>query len=342
MRPTQTINKLLEIKFGSHLYGTNTPSSDVDYKGIYLPTAREICLNTYSRTIVQQKSKKQGERNTSDDVDREYFSLDRYLQLLLDGQTVALDMFFAPDWAFVYQNPQWCWVLQIIFDHKMDFLSSNINAFVGYARRQAARYGIRGSRMHVLKALLELLDELPPHDKLIYHLDNINALEERLNGFISLDKKFCLIEVNRKKELFLHANDRSIPLHATVLTAQKLFRKLYDQYSDRATKAMLAGGRDYKAISHALRVNAEAKELLTTGHITFPRPEAELLKQVKMIGTAQQSSDISFDVISQMIEDGLKELVVVQERSILNPTPNRELADNLVFKVYQEIVRCAI
>ncbi len=30
-------NKILEIKVGSHLYGTNTPTSDIDYSGIFLP-----------------------------------------------------------------------------------------------------------------------------------------------------------------------------------------------------------------------------------------------------------------------------------------------------------------
>lgn len=39
------MNKILEMKFGSHLYGTNTPNSDLDYKAIYLPTAREIILD---------------------------------------------------------------------------------------------------------------------------------------------------------------------------------------------------------------------------------------------------------------------------------------------------------
>jgi predicted nucleotidyltransferase len=44
------MNKILEIKFGSALYGTSTPNSDLDLKGIYLPTAKEICLNSYKRT----------------------------------------------------------------------------------------------------------------------------------------------------------------------------------------------------------------------------------------------------------------------------------------------------
>ncbi|WDR21760.1 hypothetical protein CPTAKMNP4_095 [Salmonella phage vB_SenM-AKM_NP4] len=30
--------------FGSHLYGTSTPESDVDFKEIFVPNARDILL----------------------------------------------------------------------------------------------------------------------------------------------------------------------------------------------------------------------------------------------------------------------------------------------------------
>jgi predicted nucleotidyltransferase len=35
---------VVEMRFGSHLYGTDTPDSDVDLKGVYLPEARDILL----------------------------------------------------------------------------------------------------------------------------------------------------------------------------------------------------------------------------------------------------------------------------------------------------------
>jgi predicted nucleotidyltransferase len=31
--------KLVTMKFGSHLYGTNTPASDLDLKSVHLPPA---------------------------------------------------------------------------------------------------------------------------------------------------------------------------------------------------------------------------------------------------------------------------------------------------------------
>jgi hypothetical protein len=35
---------IVQIKFGSHPCGTNTPTSEVDFKTVYLPTARDILL----------------------------------------------------------------------------------------------------------------------------------------------------------------------------------------------------------------------------------------------------------------------------------------------------------
>jgi predicted nucleotidyltransferase len=35
---------IVEMRFGSHLYGTATPLSDLDYKGVYLPDGRDILL----------------------------------------------------------------------------------------------------------------------------------------------------------------------------------------------------------------------------------------------------------------------------------------------------------
>ena len=35
---------IVKMKFGAHLYGTATPDSDMDYKGIFLPTKEELLL----------------------------------------------------------------------------------------------------------------------------------------------------------------------------------------------------------------------------------------------------------------------------------------------------------
>jgi predicted nucleotidyltransferase len=42
---------IVEMRFGSHLYGTATPESDLDFKGVYLPEARDILLQRVKPTV---------------------------------------------------------------------------------------------------------------------------------------------------------------------------------------------------------------------------------------------------------------------------------------------------
>jgi hypothetical protein len=334
------MNKILEIKFGSHLYGTNTPESDLDYKAIYVPTAKEIVLGNYPKTIQTQRNKAHGERNTKDDVDVETVSLDRFLELLCDGQTMALDMLFAPPKMFVGFDPLWADFWIEIVSNKHEFLSSNVNAFVGYARQQAAKYGVKGTRMDALKNTLDLLAKLPPHDKLIDHQLAIVELVEMSKHLISLEKT-PLVEIvhcaapNGRTEPHLHVAGRKIPFHALIKYGTEIFGKIYKGYGERAFKAQLAGGKDYKALSHAVRVNSEAKELLETGKITFPRPDADLLLKIKKI-------EMPFEEISEVIEQGLADLMIAQEKSTLRAEPNREYAQDIVFRAYTKIVKDSI
>lgn len=79
---------IVKMKFGSHLYGTSTEDSDVDYKGIFLPGKREILLNH----IPKCRSFSTGNdlvKNSPDDVDEEIYSLHYFIELACDGQTVA-------------------------------------------------------------------------------------------------------------------------------------------------------------------------------------------------------------------------------------------------------------
>jgi hypothetical protein len=334
------MNKILEIKFGSHLYGTSTPDSDTDLKGIYLPTAKEIVLGTYQRTITRKRNKKQCERNTKDDIDLEIFSLDRYLELLMEGQTVALDMLFSPDFC----SPDYFGITGEIYTNAHRLLTRNVNAFVGYARQQASRYGIKGSRMDALKRTKEMLEALhvsPNYlDTLDYYSQPIEDLVESSKSRISLEK-MPLIEIvmlKGPKGAFdaphLKVNGRNIPFHSKVKYAKEIVDKMLAGYGQRAKKAHLAGGIDWKALSHAVRVNSEALELLGTGVITFPRPDRDLLLQIKL-------GELPYEQVAELIEQGVADLYKAHETSTLPDKPDKEWADNFIYSVYSEIVRKA-
>ncbi len=48
---------IVEMRFGSHLYGTATPQSDLDFKAVYLPAARDILLQRVHDTVTHVPDK---------------------------------------------------------------------------------------------------------------------------------------------------------------------------------------------------------------------------------------------------------------------------------------------
>lgn len=323
------MNKILEIKFGSHLYGTDTPNSDLDLKGIYLPTAKEIVLGNYKKTISTSRPKSEFERNNKDDVDMEIFSLDRYLDLLVQGQTVALDMLFAPHLSYTNSTPQGNQLMYEIYINRHELLNKNVNAFVGYARQQAAKYGQKGFRIHAIRSILELLKAWEGKAHRVGDCDLEHWVPSCGNEHIRIE---YLKAPNGQMEPYLNVCDKKIAFHSTIKYALEHVQKRFDEYGKRALMAEKNEGIDWKALSHAIRVNSEAKELLETSKITFPRPDRELLLAVKL-------GHMDYKEVANIIETGLEDLTKASAESTLKDAPNTEWSDNFIYEVYSKIVK---
>ena len=151
------MRKIVTIKFGSHLYGTSTPASDIDIKSVYVPCARDIALQRVKGSISNKRDKYEGEKNFAGELDEESYSLQRFLDLAAEGQTVALDVLFAPEWAMIGPPaPEWIAIMK----NRNRLLTRKSAAFVGYCRQQANKYGIKGSRVAAAREALKLLDLL--------------------------------------------------------------------------------------------------------------------------------------------------------------------------------------
>lgn len=321
------MNKILEIKFGSHLYGTDTPNSDLDLKGIYLPTAREIVLHSYKKTISTTRPKREHERNNKDDVDIEIFSLDRYVELLTQGQTVALDMLFAPLSSYTFSGDG-VDILLSIYKNREKFLSKSMcNSFFGYAKQQAAKYGQKGFRVHALRESLEWFNKLPDNSKLLDNQDILQILTETNEHIKFVDCK----GPNGVPAKHFEVCDKKYAFHNTVKYVRIHLQKRFDEYGHRALLAEKNEGVDWKALSHAVRVNSQAKELLQDHHITFPRPDKELLLKIKL-------GQMDYKEVAELIENGLQEMTELEKTSTLPDAPDMEFVNNFVFNTYMDVI----
>jgi hypothetical protein len=315
---------IVEMHFGAHLYGTDTPDSDRDLKGVYLPEPRDILLQRVKSSITSTPAKARGEKNTAGDVDREAYSLQRYLGLLSEGQTVALDMLFAPD-AAMTMPPRPLW--RQIQAQASRLVSRRASGFVRYCQQQANKYGIKGSRAATARQALATL----------------SAAEARLGTRVKLEQiSDSLVELAVLEHVtftdvtmpggrsirHLEICGRSVPFTTSIKTAREIAQRVVDEFGQRALQAERNEGIDWKALSHAVRVGREAIELFETGRITFPLPYADHIRRIK-------GGEISYETVANEIENLLVEVEAAATQSSLPETPDRAAIDELVALAYR-------
>ncbi len=256
---------IVKMKFGAHLYGTATLESDVDYKGIFLPTKEQILLGRVPKSYNYSTGKDES-RNTKDDIDIELYSLHYFIKLACDGQTVAMDMLHAPENMILQTSTIW----DVIIKNRKKFYTKNLKSFIDYARRQASKYGIKGSRINATLQVLELLKNENPSQKMRTIWDRLPRIEHCYD---------VAPDPNGMKQY--QVCGKSFQESASIEYVIPILEKFYHEYGRRAKLAAENKNIDWKAVSHALRAAYQTKEILTKNTITFPLRSADFLKRVK-------------------------------------------------------------
>ena len=148
----EKIEILFETISGSKLYGTHSESSDTDIKGVFLPSIEQLVLERASKTFVSSTGSK-NDRNASVDIDKSYYSLQYFLQLVSKGETNCVDILFADtnEECVLKTSPIW----EKIIANKEKIVTKNIKAFVGYCKSQAIKYSFKGDKLNNYQSFLD-------------------------------------------------------------------------------------------------------------------------------------------------------------------------------------------
>lgn len=328
-------NIIFRTRFGSHLYGTNTPASDEDWKSIRMPTAREIVLGNTKETIAikDRYNKAEKEKNLPGEFEEECFTLKQYLKLVSEGQTVSLDMLFAPlkFWdgsslltpSYSRKNDVW----YDIQANRHKLISKKSGAFVGYCRQQAKKYGIKGSRVAAVRSALEYLKTMDPQRKLG---DFGGALHDFVYGleFVSIEN---IQQTSGTWIMYLEVCGRKLQFTSKVGECVKVLQHLMDEYGQRALQAENNEGIDWKAMSHAVRIGEQAIELFQTWNIEFPRRNAEFLLQIKR-------GELPYKQVAELVEQNFIDVELSSQVSSLPEDVDHEWINDFVFDIYRDVV----
>ena len=343
-------NTVLLVRHGSHAYGTNTPASDEDFKGIAIPT-KKYFLGTMHR--FEQAELK------APDPDAVIYDIRKFFNLAADCNPNIIEVLHTDPNDHFLVTP----IGQEILDHKNDFLSKKIKfTFMGYAVAQLKR--IKTHRRWLLnppthaptRAEYGLPEQtLIPADQLMaasaeiqkeldrFQFDFMEGLEESQKIEIRSIMSEMLAELKITTDMHYAAAARKIGMDDNFIHLMQMERQYagvkreYDQYQNwKATRnearAALEAkyGYDTKHGYHLVRLIRMCREILTTGKVIVKRPDFEELLSIR-------NGAWHFD---QLIEFAEREEIALNElyltSTALPKMPDKEKLDQLCIRLVEQ------
>jgi len=333
---------------GSQAYGTNTPDSDTDIRGIAIMDD----LKYYFGFVDRFEQYEDGKEDTI------IYDIRKAFKLISDANPNMIDLLFTDERFFQKVDP----VFQIVLDNKEKFLSKRIRyTYTGYAFAQLKRiktargwllnppakkpersdYGLPdrsllskddlGAFQWVLAYLLkDSLDYLNLSDPTRLELETVNWI-----GLVQQkgmpDEAFDQIQkITGASDMWMETMRRE----QMYLNAKRHFDS-YMQWKDGRNKKRATleekFGYDTKHASHLVRLMRMGKEILTDGKVIVFRPDREELKEIR-------NGAWPYDRIEEYANQTEQEIAALSATSALTNEPNRPALDKLCCDVIQKFI----
>lgn len=119
---------------GSQAYGTNTATSDVDIKGVYIQDTNDLIR--LNQNANDTKNVTNYKPQVIVNKDETYFELSRFIELLYNANPTVLEMLYMPEDCILIKEPEF----DLIVEQREQFLSSKCFAsFANYAIAQVKK-----------------------------------------------------------------------------------------------------------------------------------------------------------------------------------------------------------
>jgi uncharacterized protein len=340
---------VLLVRHGSHAYGTNTPASDEDFKGIAIPP-KPYFLGTMNK--FEQAELK------APDPDAVIYDIRKFFNLAADCNPNIIEVLHTDPSDHFIVDP----IGEVILEHKNDFLSKKIkHTFLGYSVAQLKR--IKTHKQWIMNPIVnepkrggfglaekseidssqlaavqsEIRKEL---DR--FQFDFMEGLEEAQKIEIRSTMTEMLSELKITNEQHWEATARKIGLSDNfidVLRKENMYanaRRSWEQYNNwkktrNPARAALEEkfGYDTKHAYHLVRLIRMCREILTTGKVIVKRPDREELLTIRN-GAWSYEQLIDF---AESEDKALAELYLTS--TALPKTPDKEKLDQLCIQLVE-------
>jgi uncharacterized protein len=291
--------KIFECITGSRLYGTNTPDSDFDYRGVVIPP-----MNILLDPFMGFDQKDSG----FEEEDRCLYALAKFMKLCTDSNPNLVEILFVPDSNILFKNEKW----DNLISHRDLFLSKKAKfTFTGFGFSQLndikrhRQWFIDPPKEKPTRKMFSLTDSPKISGEGLQAVSNIN--------FDYFNESF---RDEIKRELEYRNAKQSWDNYISWFNNRNPKRKeLEEKY-----------GYDCKHAHHLFRLMTEGKELLLTGKITFPLPNKDELLEIK-------NGKYSYDEVIELAESFDKQMDMWYNESTLPHSADKKRLTDLYFKM---------
>lgn len=269
-------NKILEYPCGSHLYGTNTPTSDEDFAGVFIaPIEFYLGLKKIDEVDFSVVSKLENGKNSSNAVDRKFYEFRKFVKLASECNPNIIETLWCPLDKFIFSNE---FGMELIKNKSLFLHKGLYDKFIGYSKSQLHKMRIKPDNYNALQQFKECYDlGYYSYDSLIVEYKDKNSKH------ITYSKDFCTI------------GDLNFNLTRKMKDVYKSVVERISKSGNR-TELFTKYGYDTKFGMHCVRLLFEGIELLETGNLEFPLKQKDLLLEIRNGNVAQ-------DELMKIVED---------------------------------------
>ena len=300
---------------GSHAYGTNIETSDVDLRGITLNPREELLRGSLVANPFEQY--------VEEETDTVIYSFNKMVELLIACNPNTIEIMGLPKEEYLIMTDIGAGLLQL----KDAFLSKKcINTFKGYANQQMYRLRQKSLcamseedyNIHISKVINQMMKSLQKHYDV--NLEQINAFVE--NGELRLNCNFEGI---------------SAEVLAGVLCEINTTINAYNKNSKRNKKAV-EHGKINKHSMHLLRLYMMGIDMLDKHEIITKRTEEhDLLMSIRNGEWLGADGKPNADFF-KLVEDYERRFDDACKRTTLPDKPNYDIIYSFVDKVNTTVI----
>ena len=327
-------------KHGSHAYGTNLPTSDLDLKGIAIAPKEYYLgtLNTFEQAEVRAP------------LDAVIYDIKKFFRLAWDCNPNIIEVLYTDESDWIFPTPTvrtattdlW-WR---IHGNRDLFLSQKArHTFSGYAVAQLKR--IQTHRAWLLnppKKKPERSDFGLSNAEGTLGRDQLGVINARIQKLAdnmagqgwTKDEVEAVDPVTVEhavKELNLDANLVDIIVRerkfASAARYFDAFQKWKTERNPKRAELEAKFGYDTKHAMHLVRLLRMAKEILGEGKVVVKRPDAEDLLRIR-------AGDWAYDDLIQYAKSAELDLEVIAHHSPLPKAPDRNALDQLLVRLVRQ------